>query len=249
MSTFFADARGTLLPELDSRQGPLPTLLVITTVVTGIVDSFSYLKLGHVFVANSTGNILFLGFALAHTPGFSIYESLLALAAIVVGAAIGGKISSAFADHRGKILSASTSAQALFFAAALVFSTLYSTPVQSVYRSSFVAVLGLAMGIQNAAARKIAVPDLTTTVLTLTIAGLGADSTLVGGTGSRAGRRFVAIGAMLIGAMLIGAVAGATLEIHTALYYPLIAALAAVVAVASWSALAGRSNAQWTKAQ
>ena len=41
--------------------GPLPPLLVVMTVVTGIVDAVSYLALGHVFVANMTGNVAFLG--------------------------------------------------------------------------------------------------------------------------------------------------------------------------------------------
>ncbi len=45
--------------------GPLPVLLVALTVVTGLVDAFSYLSLGHVFVANMTGNVVFLGFGLA----------------------------------------------------------------------------------------------------------------------------------------------------------------------------------------
>jgi uncharacterized membrane protein YoaK (UPF0700 family) len=35
------------------------------TVVTGLVDALSYLALGHVFVGNMTGNVVFLGFALA----------------------------------------------------------------------------------------------------------------------------------------------------------------------------------------
>jgi uncharacterized membrane protein YoaK (UPF0700 family) len=39
--------------------GPLPVLLVCLTVVTGLVDAFSYLSLGHVFVANMTGNVVF----------------------------------------------------------------------------------------------------------------------------------------------------------------------------------------------
>ena len=47
------------------RQGPLPVLLIGLTVVTGLVDAFSYLSLGHVFVANMTGNVVFLGFGLA----------------------------------------------------------------------------------------------------------------------------------------------------------------------------------------
>jgi uncharacterized membrane protein YoaK (UPF0700 family) len=42
------------------------------TVVTGLVNAFSYLVLGHVFVANMTGNVVFLGFALTGASGFSI---------------------------------------------------------------------------------------------------------------------------------------------------------------------------------
>jgi hypothetical protein len=34
----------------DRPHGPMPMLLVCLTVVTGLVDAFSYLRLGHVFV-------------------------------------------------------------------------------------------------------------------------------------------------------------------------------------------------------
>ena len=52
----------------DRPHGLLPALLVCLTVVTGLVDAFSYLSLGLVFVANMTGNVVFLGFALAGSP-------------------------------------------------------------------------------------------------------------------------------------------------------------------------------------
>jgi len=68
-----------------------------------------------------------------------------------------------------------------------------------------VAVLAVAMGVQNATARGLAVPDLTTTVLTLTLTGIAADTRAAGGTGSRAGRRLISIAAMRGGA-LVGAV-------------------------------------------
>jgi uncharacterized membrane protein YoaK (UPF0700 family) len=42
----------------DSSHGPLHVFLVCLTVVTGLVDAFSYLSLGHVFVANMTGNVV-----------------------------------------------------------------------------------------------------------------------------------------------------------------------------------------------
>jgi uncharacterized membrane protein YoaK (UPF0700 family) len=86
MSTaFLADIRDTVVPDRAGRHGPLPPLLIGMTLVTGLVDAFSYLVLGHVFVANMTGNVVLLGFALAGTPGFLIAASL---TAIGVGAAV-----------------------------------------------------------------------------------------------------------------------------------------------------------------
>ena len=75
----------------DRPHGPLPVLLVGLTVVTGLVDAFSYLSLGHVFVANMTGNVVFLGFGLAGVGEISIVASLLAVLAFVLGATVGGR--------------------------------------------------------------------------------------------------------------------------------------------------------------
>ena len=69
MTAFLTDLRQTLLGSRDSKQGPLPPMLVTMTLVTGLVDAFSYLVLGHVFVANMTGNVVLLGFALVGAPG------------------------------------------------------------------------------------------------------------------------------------------------------------------------------------
>ena len=65
------------------RDWPFPPFLLGLTLVTGLVDAFSYLLLGRVFVANMTGNVVFLAFALAGAPGFSIAASLLALVAFI----------------------------------------------------------------------------------------------------------------------------------------------------------------------
>jgi uncharacterized membrane protein YoaK (UPF0700 family) len=42
--------------------------LVLLTFATGIVDAISLLILGHVFVANMTGNTIFLWFASSRGP-------------------------------------------------------------------------------------------------------------------------------------------------------------------------------------
>ncbi len=58
------------------------------TCVTGVVDAVSILSLGRVFVANMTGNVVFVGFALAGAPGFSVAASLFALAGFLGGAGL-----------------------------------------------------------------------------------------------------------------------------------------------------------------
>ena len=243
-SAFLADIRGTLAPGRAGPHGPLPPVLVSMTLVTGLVDAFSYLLLGHVFVANMTGNVVFLGFALAGAPGFSIAASLAAVAAFAMGALLGGKLTARHRDHRARLHSSAAVVQACFIAVAMVLAIAGGSAPAAGYRYALITALGIAMGIQNASARAIAVPDLTTTVLTLTITGIAADSTLTGGSGSRAGRRLISVVAMLAGAFL-----GVTLIRHAQAFEPLAIALATVVAGAAVSHLLGRSDPAWVRAQ
>ena len=70
-SPLWSEIRDTLTPRAGSTEGVLPPLMILLTIVTGIVDAVAYLKLGHVFVANMTGNVVFLGFAAAGASGLS----------------------------------------------------------------------------------------------------------------------------------------------------------------------------------
>ncbi|MFD0888980.1 DUF1275 family protein, partial [Streptosporangium algeriense] len=69
-----------------NRHGVLPALLVVLTVTTGLVDALSFLGLSRVFVANMTGNVAFLGFALAGDPQLSVWAPPLAVAVFTAGA-------------------------------------------------------------------------------------------------------------------------------------------------------------------
>src|SRR5947199_6031748 len=69
--------------------------LLTLTVVTGVVDAASFLGLGHIFTANMTGNVVFLGFAAAGAPGLSVARSGTALAAFAVGALLAGRMTAA----------------------------------------------------------------------------------------------------------------------------------------------------------
>lgn len=243
MNTFFTEVRQTLVPRGEVKHGPLATLLVAMTLVTGLVDAFSYLVLGHVFVANMTGNVVFLAFALAGAPGFSISASLVALGSFVLGSLGGGFLGSRLGQHRGRLLSFAAALQALFLCTAAVLAALSGNPVPVGYSYGLIIVLGIAMGIQNATARKLAVPDLTTTVLTLTIVGVAADSHLVGGSGSRAGRRLISVAAMFVGALI-----GSLLIFHVSIVSPLVIALIVIAIVAVTTRVLSRTDPIWVRA-
>src|SRR5262245_12176272 len=177
---------------LPKRKDPLPAMLLALTVVTGVVDAVSFLGLGHVFTANMTGNVVFLGFAAAGAPGLSISRSLVSLVAFLAGAALGGRLGAAMADSRRKawLMTASLIEGLLLLAAALaalVIDRHLASTESNLYAG--IALTALAMGLRNATVRRLAVPDLTTTVLTLTLTGLAADSSLAGGTNPRIERR------------------------------------------------------------
>ena len=128
----------------DRPHGPMPMLLVCLTVVTGLVDAFSYLRLGHVFVANMTGNVVFLGFGLAGVGEISIVASLLAVLAFVLGATVGGRWAAGRALHRGHLLAAATSVQAAVVLVACVVASIAGVG-GSAARLTLIGLLALAM--------------------------------------------------------------------------------------------------------
>jgi uncharacterized membrane protein YoaK (UPF0700 family) len=193
--------------------------MVLLTIVTGVVDAVAYLRLGHVFVANMTGNVVFLGFSAAGANSLSVVGSLVAIACFLPGAVVAGRLAARAGNHRLHQLRAATGIQLLLVAAAIPVAATSRDTIGSDSRYALIILLALAMGVQNAAARRLAVPDLTTTVLTLTLTGIAADSQIAGGSGTNTGRRLLAVAAMLLGATL-----GALLVLKVAPAAPLILA-------------------------
>ena len=196
-----ADTTG---PNEHREETSLVRLLLVVTMVTGAVDAVSILRLGHVFVANMTGNVAFLGFAVAGAPGFSVSASLVALGAFLVGAFFGGRMPKR--SPRG-MLSRITALEAMMVGAASVVSvTAHGTGA----RYTMTVLLAAAMGGQNATARELGVADMTTTVLTMTLTGLAADKPDLTKGGTHSQRRVAAVVSMLAGAL-----AGALLVLNT----------------------------------
>ena len=187
---------------------PRVPLMLTLSVATGLVDAISVLGLGKVFTANMTGNIVFLGFAAAGTPDFHAVSYLVAIAAFLLGALVAGRTGKAQAAQplRRWLLIAALVEAGLLWTAAIVaidFDIATQTPGTRLY--AIIALTAVTMGFRNSTIRQLKIPDLTTTVLTLTLTGLAADSRLAGGANPNMGRRIAAVVAIFVGAF-IGAV-------------------------------------------
>jgi uncharacterized membrane protein YoaK (UPF0700 family) len=201
-------------------------VLTVLTAVSGLVDAVSYLGLGHVFAANMTGNVVVLGFAAAGAPGFSMVATATSIGSFLVGAVVAGRLGHHVGSRRHWFLAALVTEAACVGAAAVV-AAVHGTVGGGAVRYAVIGLLGFAMGLRNSTVRRMGVPDVTTTVLTMTLTGLASDSTLAGGTNPHAGRRTSAVVAMFVGALV-----GAALLLHQGADAPL-AVAAGLVAVAA----------------
>jgi uncharacterized membrane protein YoaK (UPF0700 family) len=203
-----------------ASKDPLPLVLVVLTIATGLVDAISVLGLGRVFTANMTGNVVFLGFAVAGAPGLSVPLYLTSIAGFLVGAVIGGRFGIEMSNlpRRRWLLTIALIESGLFFLAAL-FAIDYDiatlTPTHQLY--VMIILTAIAMGLRNATVRRLAVPELTTTVLTLTVTAIAAESSIAGGNNPRLGRRLASVLSIFAGGAL-----GALLVYQVGLAPPLI---------------------------
>ena len=196
------------------------------TLTTGLVDAVSYLGLGRVFTANMTGNIVFLGFGIAGSGGLPVVAPLVSLASFLVGAGGGGILAKRIEDRHAEHVARALGLEVSLIGIAAVVAAAIDVRPGALSGDTVIALLALAMGVRNATVRRLAVPDLTTTVLTMTLTGLAADSHPAGGSGEGSARRTAAVLAMLA-----GAVVGALL-LKTTMVLPL--AAAAGLALITW---------------
>ncbi len=215
------------MANADTPPDPRVPLLLLLSATTGLVDAASVLGLGKVFTANMTGNVVFLGFAASGAPGFKVLPFVAALVSFMLGATVGGRTGKAHVggSERRWLLTSAVVEMILLWAAALLalgFDVATQSPEAGLY--AIIGLTGVAMGYRNATIRQLKVADLTTTVLTLTLTGLGADSRAAGGTGTNWRRRIGAVAAIFAGAAL-----GAGLLVHVGLWAPLALAGAVIV--------------------
>jgi uncharacterized membrane protein YoaK (UPF0700 family) len=204
---------------------------MLLTLIAGMVDAVAFLGLEQVFAANMTGNVVLLGLGIAGAPTLSIDGPAVALAAFLLGAALVGRV-----EHRGR--------SRHYYVVRLVRIELVVVAVAALLAIGFeadddarrlliIAVLAAMMGGRNESIRRIDLPELRTTVLTLAIAGFAAHEA----EGTRSRGDWLRFGGIL--AMVVGAIASALLVLNTDVIW----ALLAIAAVEAGTLLALRSRA------
>jgi uncharacterized membrane protein YoaK (UPF0700 family) len=205
---------------------PLTRALLVLTFTTGLVDAVSYLGLGRVFAANMTGNIVLLGFGIAGAAGLPVIAPIVSVAAFLLGAALGGVLDTRIGERHPRHMASALGIEVSLYAVAALITAVLTVKPNTVVGDIVIALLAFAMGNRNATIRRLAIPDLTTTVLTMTLTALAADSPLAGGSGKGSTRRTLAVLAMFAGALAGG------LLLRTSLIIPL--GLAAALALVTW---------------
>ncbi|MGV0048312.1 YoaK family protein [Mycobacterium colombiense] len=197
--------------------------LLLLTFATGLADSISILALGHVFVANMTGNVIFLGFWLAPSTTVDLNAVAVALPTFICTTVVSGRLSRHFGVRTRTWITTVLATEITLLATLAVVAGAGLLRYQGNSKLIMIGILAVAFGLQHSSARQFGIQELSTTVLTSTIVSLGLDSRLAGGTGERHRLRIGVVATMCAGAFL-----GATMSRYV--IAPVFAVAAAVIA-------------------
>jgi uncharacterized membrane protein YoaK (UPF0700 family) len=205
--------------------------LLVLTFTSGMVDAVGYIALGHVFCALATGNVLFLGLALAGEPQLAVSNTGTALGAFVVGLALGHRLV-VVQEARGRrwfTWAIGAEAVALLAAAAVSWGLVARGPVGLSGRHyAVIALLAVAMGARAATAQRVAVPGMSTILITTALALLFGRGSPAGPGDAPANHRWRYL--MVVSSIFAGA-AVATLLLELTVTVPLLVAAACAAGV------------------
>lgn len=181
--------------------------MLLLTFATGLADSISILALGHVFVANMTGNVIFLGFWLAPNTTIDLTAVVVALPTFICTTIVSGRLARHFGIRTRTWISTVLATEIVLLVALAILAGVGVLRYQGNSKLIMIGMLAVTFGLQHSSARQFGIQELSTTVLTSTIVSLGLDSRLAGGTGER---RRLRIG--VVATMCAGAFFGATMS-------------------------------------
>ncbi|OBF67256.1 hypothetical protein A5753_05035 [Mycobacterium sp. 852002-51971_SCH5477799-a] len=197
--------------------------LLLLTFATGLADSISILALGHVFVANMTGNVIFLGFWLAPSTTIDLTAVVVALPTFMCTTIISGRLARHFGSRTRAWISTVLATEIVLLVALAILAGTGVLRYQGNSKLFMIGILAVTFGLQHSSARQFGIQELSTTVLTSTIVSLGLDSRLAGGTGERHRLRIGVVVTMGAGAFF-----GATMSRYV--IAPVFVVAAAVIA-------------------
>ena len=197
--------------------------MLLLTFATGLADSISILALGHVFVANMTGNVIFLGFWLAPSTTIDLTAVAVALPTFICATIVSGRLARHFGTRTRTWISTVLATEIVLLMALAILAGTGVLRYQGNSKLIMIGLLAVTFGLQHSSARQFGIQELSTTVLTSTIVSLGLDSRLAGGTGER---RRLRIG--VVATMCAGAFFGATMSRYV--IAPVFVVTAAVIA-------------------
>ncbi len=225
---------------VDEQDGPLPSLLLALTTLAGIVDAVSILRLGGVFVATMTGNLVFIGLALAGARGFAVAPCALALGGFVIGVLLGGQACRLARSHRGLALRNVLAIKLSLASVVTVIVIITGPHLPLGARDALLVLLAMSMGSQLAAIRYLKVPDMLTVVLTMIITGALIEHGS-GWTHPKMLRR-----GLTILAFAVGALSSALLILNVGLVAALALGLTIIVSVAIAAHAVSKTSAGWS---
>lgn len=153
--------------------------LYLIAIVSGITDAACFLGLGLVFAEMMTGNMVMMAFSIVSdsTPFAGDWTSPWAYAAVLASFAVGAYLagwgmrkSAVFKEKRHGFIY-----QWLLMLLAAFMALILDPDGTGIKSILIVSVLAFSMGIQNALIRTHGVPNLATSLMTLTFTGLFAD--------------------------------------------------------------------------
>jgi uncharacterized membrane protein YoaK (UPF0700 family) len=221
---------------------PIVLLAYALTFTAGLINAVTVLGLGDIFASLMTGNVVFIGLSLGGAEDLSAWRSGLAIVAFLAGAAIGGRIAARHmkGSLRGWLLPVAAVEAALLVAAATVAHLYIGRSTEDTTAPAVllvIALTSLAMGVRNSSVTRLDLPDLKTTVLTLTLTSLAADSRLGGDNNQDVVRRVLSV-LLIIG----GAAVGALLFLNFGIALPLVVVAATVLLATALYSLTGEAG-------
>jgi uncharacterized membrane protein YoaK (UPF0700 family) len=212
---------------------------VVLAFVSGSTDAIGFLALGGTFTSVMTGNLVLLGTAAARHDGELAGHATAAIAAFVVGAAVGTRVAGTPRKEDAVWPVAVTRALAVELVLLAIYAVFWwvngSAPTGSV-QAALLAVNAFALGLQSSTIQRFGVAGLSTTYMTGTL------TTLVIRIASGRPLRDVSHSGSLLVALVVGAAAGAAVVLHQPTLTPLLQLVGVATAlVLGLSVQAGRS--------